>query len=311
MSKRSFMAIRFLVSFVLPCAAYSDDFTWTGNSDNNWFNADNWEPINVPDADDQVIINSGLIMLTNATKHLASFSMAGGTLTCSNWNTRIESDAILLQSGSGGGIYIECRTFSSTSGIICAQGGNSGNGTYQAYSGGSGGGYRFDGASYGGLGGKGGYNGGYPGAIYGSSNAPVTAPGSGGGYHGNTGGMGGGLIDIECLGGTVHLDGLITAIGKAAVGNQAGSGSGGGINIVCRILSGSGMLCADGGAASTAAYSGGPGGGGRIAILRWRHLFTGSASVEGGIGVPDERHITYPGSIYWISPNRGLIVKMR
>ena len=65
--------------------------TWTGVSGNDWFVASNWDPSGVPNNASTVTVPSGAaILLTNETAELASFTMAGGTMTFSNWMTRRE-----------------------------------------------------------------------------------------------------------------------------------------------------------------------------------------------------------------------------
>jgi hypothetical protein len=164
---------------------------------------------------------------------------------------------------------------------------------------GLGGGYQFDGAGYGGVGGKGGYSGGVPGGTYGSSNAPID-PGSGGGaWGGGRGGHGGGLVRIEANN-IVTLNGSILANGGTPTFGQAGAGSGGGIYVKCRVFSGnnSGLLQADGGSVGASSqYNGGSGGGGRIAVVRRHDLYQGSASVSNGTAYAG--HQGTPGTIVW------------
>lgn len=139
------------------------------------------------------------------------------------------------------------------------------------------------GAGYGGAGANG--QDGGAGGTYGSSNAP-TQPGSGGGttsQGGVAGGNGGGLIWIEVSKNAV-IDGLLTANGTYASwggGWRAGGGSGGGIFVKAKSVSGAGTLSAKGG---YAAQSGGNGGGGRIAVWYTVNNFTGSTNVVGASG---------------------------
>ncbi len=66
--------------------------TWTGAEDQDWFNANNWDTTAVPGKDADVSVPAGSnILLTNETSALASFAMAGGTLTFSNWTTRLQA----------------------------------------------------------------------------------------------------------------------------------------------------------------------------------------------------------------------------
>jgi hypothetical protein len=86
---------------------------------------------------------------------------------------------------------------------------------------------------------------------------------------------GGGLIRIDASR-TVQMDGLLTADGQYVAGDRGG-GAGGGIYIRCRTFAGSGVIRARGADAGTTVNSGG-GGGGRIAVWRLWHNWTGDLS---------------------------------
>ena len=95
-----------------------------------------------------------------------------------------------------------------------------------------------------------------------------------------------------------------------------GLGSGGGIYISCRTFTGSGTLAADGLGADK--WVGGVGGGGRIAVLRLRHTFTGTASATNGfitnpfLGFPHGMDGAEPGTIFWGTiPESGTIFCIR
>jgi hypothetical protein len=77
------------------------------------------------------------------------------------------------------------------------------------------------------------------------------------------GGYGGGLIRVVA-GGTVALDGTLSANGQNGPGWGSSGGSGGGIYVTCRRLEGAGTLAANGGNGYNTSGSGG--GGGRIAV---------------------------------------------
>ncbi|MCG2680920.1 MAG: hypothetical protein L6455_13305, partial [Kiritimatiellae bacterium] len=120
----------------------------------------------------------------------------------------------------------------------------------------------------GGYGGKGGnVNGGN---TYGSSNAPV-GPGSGGALGATfaPGGNGGGAIRINASG-TITNNGTIRAKGRDGPDNWAGAGSGGGIYLTCKTLSGTNSVFSVPGGNVSVSYGpyGGGGGGGRIAVWR-------------------------------------------
>ena len=154
------------------------------------------------------------------------------------------------------------------------------------------------GAGYGGEGGASNYYG-DRGRAYGNAKDP-TDPGSSAGKHSAnyyTGGYGGGLFRAV-IGGTLTLDGAITMNGGIHPYDQGGSGSGGGVNLVCRTLAGAGTICANGGAAKNNAYSG-DGGGGRIAIQFYdKSAFTGTIEAKGGGGPAASLTPAKDGSIY-------------
>ncbi len=71
--------------------------TWTGASDADWHTADNWTGNTVPaDGETAVIEAGGVVLLTNQTAALAAFTMTGGTLTFSNWTTRLRATELAL-----------------------------------------------------------------------------------------------------------------------------------------------------------------------------------------------------------------------
>ena len=170
-----------------------------------------------------------------------------------NGNATIESNAIVTAdfrslSGSGNG----------SSGGSCASG---------------------SGGSYGGAGGS--TSCGQPAAmVYGSIIQPQSAGSAGGGT--TTLARGGGLINLT-VADTLTLMGTVSANGATSTPKaNGGGGSGGGIQLSVGILSGSGTISANGGAANNLA--GGGGGGGRIAIYCSTNLFTGNVLARGGAG---------------------------
>jgi large repetitive protein len=123
------------------------------------------------------------------------------------------------------------------------------------------------GGTYGGYGGV--QDGAGSNPPYGSPNEPVYL-GSGGsrGYYGETGGHGGGRVDLVARK-SVRIDGALAAEGERGYGNGAGSGSGGSIRIETSLLKGIGTISANGGAHHNG------GGGGRVAIVYDYVSFTG------------------------------------
>lgn len=133
-------------------------------------------------------------------------------------------------------------------------------------------------------GGHGGRGGGSAGGVaYGSVTEPVDM-GSGGGhaFGGGGGAAGGGVIRLT-IGGTLTVDGSMAANGGNGgwsqgqwYGGTGGGGSGGSIWVTATVLSGEGIISANGGTGGA-----GGGGGGRIAIYYDTDAFTGTMSAYG------------------------------
>ena len=167
-----------------------------------------------------------------------------------------------------------------------------------------------DGAGHGGRGGR--YETPPYGTTYGLAEAPVH-PGSGGGGLGGggnirRGGNGGGLVRID-VANTVTLDGIMTANGDPGSGGYgSGGGSGGAIYVQCVTLKGNGLLSADAGAGHP--NNGTSGGGGRIAVWRTAHYFTGTATADRS--TPATTPDAEPGTIYWgFIPATGAVLILR
>ena len=250
--------------------------TWTGSISSDWFDDDNWTLNGQPVAGDSVIYTSAgtPLVLTNATPLLGSFTMQDGTLTFTNWTTRIWATDTTIDSGiitlpgpftdadMSNRVWFVCPgTFTlGTNATINVNGkGFHGGVLGQSTGSGPGGGTGTGGGAYGGEGGSGGI-GAQP---YGSPEIALQ-PGSGGGYVKSAGGHGGGAVLVESSG-TVTLYGDITANGTAGTTDEGG-GSGGAIRIDCERLNGSdsALLSADGGAGQDVANGSG---GGRIAVV--------------------------------------------
>jgi hypothetical protein len=135
------------------------------------------------------------------------------------------------------------------------------------------------GGAHGGGGGWGMGGGGWTaggGAPYGDYAAP-SLPGSGGGGTGTLG-VGGGVVRLS-VGGTLTLDGIVTANGQSA----GSSGAGGSVWIDCATFAGNGVVRANGGANPA---SGGGGGGGRVAIYAASSTFVGAVTALQGAATP-------------------------
>lgn len=260
--------------------AHASTQTWN-DAGNDWFAASNWTPAQIPGPGDHAVINAGTVLLTNSTAALASFSITGGTLTFSNWTTRLSATNVTLSGGSvtlpppfdnsqmSNRVWIACSNmFIGSSGQINVDAKGYARG--EAIGNGPGGGKDMGPANHydcggGGHGGRGGrwYRSGTNGLSYGSVTNPES-PGSGG-CNTASGRDGGGAVRIDATG-TVTVNGTIDADGGSA-GAYGSGGSGGSVWITCDIFGGTnGLITAAGGNANVVNSSGG-GGGGRIAVI--------------------------------------------
>jgi large repetitive protein len=157
------------------------------------------------------------------------------------------------------------------------------------------------GASYGGYGSKANGSGsiGTPNEPYGLLEDPIYLGAGGSGGQENSGGNGGGLLNIQAT--TLVLDGEIVANGGDGAYNQgggSGGGSGGGIRLDIGILAGAGFIRANGGqgvANSNSSNSSGSGGGGRIAVY-YDSLTITEENIQAFGG--DIGNVGAPGTIY-------------
>jgi hypothetical protein len=141
------------------------------------------------------------------------------------------------------------------------------------------------------------------GQTYGSALEPSTPGSQGGRGSGGPGTDGGGVVRL-IVGGTLTVDGRVSANALGTPPDNAGGGSGGSILLNARTLAGSGEIRADGGPGEW--IDGGGGGGGRIAIYRTTRTFTGTISAAGGGGArPGERgtiHEDAVSTVVWLAP---------
>jgi len=137
------------------------------------------------------------------------------------------------------------------------------------------------GAGYGGAGGASAFGAG--GVTYGSAAHPVDLGSGGGSGVGGTssGSAGGGAIRVS-VGGTLTINGNLTAEGEDGIDDSAGGGAGGSIWVNANVIAGSGVIAADGGSGEL--YQGGGGGGGRIALYSKTNNFAGTVAAAGGDG---------------------------
>jgi len=139
------------------------------------------------------------------------------------------------------------------------------------------------GAGYGGNGGS--STGAAGGAAYGAILQPTDIGSGGGEGIPAAGGAGGGAILLD-VGGTLLVNGDITADGADGAtsgSNWGGGGSGGSVYVTVGTLAGTGTVSAIGGDSALLTGSGG-GGGGRIALYADTDSFQGSTPAYGGAG---------------------------
>ena len=240
------------------------------------------------------MVQSGGLLTHASNSNIQNIILANGNTRISNnlsvrpatLNLNVSGD-FTLQSGAS--ITVDGLGYA---GGISACSSNNGNNQAGLGPGGGGGAtgsgnFAGSGGGYGGMGGTA-FGGIAAGASYDSIAYP-TEFGSGGGsgdggcypgnITGNPGGAGGGMV-LLAVGGTLTIDGLISANGASTI-NSGGAGSGGSVNITATTLAGSGVIRANGG---TAGYYPGSGGGGRIALLHEFKTFNGALIVAAGAG---------------------------
>ena len=205
------------------------------------------------------------------------FITAGGSLTC--FKTQTNLDVAVLRNATvdaSGVLAVDGKGFAAGTGPGAGLSTNS----------------IGSGAGYGGNGGASAVLPGGP--AYGSAQQPVDCGSGGGrGWGPATGGSeGGGAIRLT-VGGTLTVNGWLSAGGNAGLQDDGGGGSGGSVWLAAGALAGTGAIAADGGAGEL--YDGGGGGGGRVAIYTPINAFNGRVSAAGGTGVVPGQ----AGSIYY------------
>ena len=279
-SSRRLMAVALTALFSLT-TLQAAKIAWQGNVNNDWFEAGNWNPAQVPDNGDQVVIDGATatrdqVVISDVTANLASLVITQATLVFTNWDTVLQADQVLVADGGkltlpdafddemmSNRIAIVCSDFTlATNGIIDVAGlgytNDCGPGIGAVSSG-----NRAGGAGHAGQGELGGAWGAYGGQAYGDIREPI-APGSGGRsatVNNGIGGNGGGAVRIDATG-QVTIHGVISADGGDSPKYGSG-GSGGSIYITCHTLSGNGRLSANGGIRE---HLNGNGSAGRIAL---------------------------------------------
>ena len=137
------------------------------------------------------------------------------------------------------------------------------------------------GGAYGGSGGVGWYGEAGGTGGYGSLLQPTDYGSAGGNSIYGPGGAGGGAVRLT-VGGTLTVNGTLTADGGGAVNNNTGGGAGGSLWLNVGTLAGTSVISASGGDGEDG--DGGGGGGGRIAVYSTQDNFTGALTACGGLG---------------------------
>ena len=302
-------------------------------ADGNWHDRAIWSAGHVPVTPQAIVVTNNVI-LGRDTAALESLTLNGGSITFSNWTTRLIATNVVLNGGTitcagpfnsyvndiwpvlepSNRVHIVCDNLTVAEGAAIDVSGRGYRGGFYADSvyydaHGPGGGGRSTGGSHAARGGNSNSK-----LSYGDPLRPM-APGSGGGssYTSNSGkfGHGGGAIYIEATG-IVTIDGNVWANGVSVTASDWGAGAGGSILIDSRRIAGSGKVQAQGGSGS-----GGSGSGGRIAVyydpltqaaysvpslaISTRSLFAGAWAYDGAkhsrigtVVVPDDYLLTSP-----------------
>ena len=240
----------------------------------------------------QMMVSSGGVFSLNNSATITGGQIASGgqlthTAAVSGFDLTVTGD---LAVDSGGSIAADGMGHGSATGPGAG-------GSFDSVNLGSAGG-----AGYGGLGGS--SSSAIAGGVtYGSITAPVDL-GSGGGRWSNVqGGSGGGAIRFT-VGGTLTVDGDVTADGEqGSTGNHraGGGGSGGSIYVTTSALAGGGTISANGGEGPpSSSVRGGGGAGGRIAMYYddASNFNLGNVNTNGGTGHQSGQS----GSIHLVTP---------
>ena len=265
------------------------ELSWQGGATGRWSDPANWGGVLPQEGDTVTLDGDGdvTVSLDVAMPRLAALTV-GKTLVSAGWVSSVNADSVRVLKGGvvtcAGGfgsmsdisnrVWIVCDTLEVENGgtidvsrkgwtvVEGELGAGPGAGTANS-----------TGGFYGGFGGTG-----YIGVEqstsllrpYGNAEDPRD-PGSAGsatsiGTAGSIGGSGGGAVLVQATG-AVTLNGTVVANGGNAstTSGYAGGGSGGGISVFCRTISGAGSFSARGGSAAGSGH-GGNGSGGRIAV---------------------------------------------
>ena len=87
-----------LILLMAGITLHAETTTWDG-TDGDWSNGAKWNN-GVPEANDDVVVNSGTLTLSSAPPALTSYTQGGGTLSFTNWTTKLEATTITLNAGT-------------------------------------------------------------------------------------------------------------------------------------------------------------------------------------------------------------------
>ncbi len=236
----------------------------------NGANVGAWTPLTTPEAFSLVIARGSQVSALTPMTNSALLVQSNAVLSCPAGSSNLSVTVL-------GDFGIE------TGGKLDVNGLGYGTGTGPG-AGLVGGGGWGSGAGHGGVGGHS-YNAGYIPAPGGGAYDSIVTPtqwGSGGGSTG--GGTGGGAVFLN-VGGSLRVDGTITADGLAPSDCclQHGAGAGGSLWINTGTLTGGGLIAARGGPGGVT-QGGGAGGGGRIALHVTQNTHSGVIAATGGRG---------------------------
>ena len=221
-------------------------------------------PLRSPALFNLTIANRGLVFPQSAFTNVSLTVKSNGLLTHLPGQTGFQLTVL-------SNLVIEPLGHLDVSGQGNEPAGGPGAGTSDVYWGGGGGGH----------GGVGGTAVGAGGGTYDSIVAPSQFGSGGGNGYASSGGGGGGAVRL-LVGGTLQVDGVLSADGRDSADYlYGGGGAGGSLWLTVGALRGVGSISADGGASLGA---GGGGAGGRIAIYHDTNTFTGRLSAAGGVG---------------------------
>ena len=94
--------IVFFVAGTIAAISQTWGNSWTGIAgDGDWFTGGNWSANHYPAGGEDAILSGGspVVLLTNTTADLSSFTIGSATLICSNWDTQIRATTVLIQNG--------------------------------------------------------------------------------------------------------------------------------------------------------------------------------------------------------------------